>query len=93
MTWVVFTLWLGLGAFMIPKMNDTDSSPVGSQHYTIVVNPDADSVRVYALAPAVDSAIRYLGTVPPHDSAFLRLPYADTKVYVLRIGPRGGVWQ
>lgn len=53
---------------------------VGSNAYAKVVNTSDHAVDVWARAPQVDTATRFLGTVPLLDSATLRLPYADTKV-------------
>lgn len=56
---------------------------IGSVATINVVNDAHEPIPVFARAPAVDSATRYIGAVPACDSAVLRLPYADTKVTVL----------
>jgi len=56
---------------------------IGSSASINVVNDAHEPIPVFAHAPAVDSATRYIGTVPACDSAVLRLPYADTKVTVI----------
>lgn len=56
---------------------------IGSTATVNVVNDAHVAVPVFARASAVDSATRYIGTVPACDSAVLRLPYADTRVTVL----------
>ena len=66
---------------------------VGSANWVEFANPSADSVRVYAIAPEVDNAVRFVDAVAPGAVVYLRLPYADTKVTVLMIGPEGGTWR
>lgn len=56
---------------------------IGSQATINVVNDAHVAVPVFARASEVDSATRYIGTVPACDSAVLRLPYVDTRVTVL----------
>jgi hypothetical protein len=56
---------------------------IGSSASINVINDTHDPIPVFARASAVDSATRYIGTVPACDSAVLRLPYADTRVTVL----------
>ena len=53
---------------------------IGSSAYINVINDAHVPVDVWARAPKVDGNTRWMGTVPPCDSAKLRVPYADTKV-------------
>lgn len=56
-------------------------SKVGSNSYLLVISSLSDSVEVRVTAPVIDSTIRNLGKVGSGWTV-LRLPYADTKVYV-----------
>ena len=79
----VLTLSLTLGQWELAKRPVLAPwSGIGSSAYVWIVNPSSDSLEVTASAPMIDSTIRSLGKVPPGDSLILRLPYADTKVYL-----------
>lgn len=72
-----------------------NASAVGSFYVALVKNPTPDSVLVAVIAPRVDSAIRPLGALAPHDSGWARLPYADPPLILLYIPltqPKGGWW-
>lgn len=56
---------------------------VGSGAYVIVENESHDSIPVYALAPEVDAAKRFMGWARHCRETDFRLPYADAKVQVL----------
>lgn len=56
---------------------------VGSSAYISLVNNTRIPLPIFARAPEVDSASRYLGTVGSCDSAKFKLPYVDTKVTLI----------
>lgn len=90
MTWLgyVFTGVMLTGAIVYQQHTETDPSApwasVKSDPFTWIVNDTPDSIAVFAQAPKVDAAVRFLGIIAPRDSALAKLPYADTEV-LLRI--------
>lgn len=58
-------------------------SLTGANAYVQIVNNVQINLPVFVAAPAVDSAVRYLGIVPKCDNARFKLPYVDTKVTVI----------
>lgn len=90
MTWLSYVM-LGTILFGAHKYERLQQDPplapwatVGSDPFVWIVNDTPDSIAVFAQAPRVDAAVRFLGIVAPQDSALAKLPYADAEV-LLRI--------
>jgi hypothetical protein len=84
-SWILFTATMALGIWAAPKMDDKALGPwdaVGSAPYVSLINLTPDTMMFFAQAPEIDDATRFLGLVPPQDSAIARVPYADAKVFI-----------
>src|SRR5690242_10671771 len=95
MTWLSY-IFAGvlLGGAVLYQQHPADKaeSKIGSHYVALVKNPTSDSVLVAVIAPRVDSAIRPLGVLSPHDSGWARLPYGDPPVILLYLNIRGSGW-
>ena len=84
-SWILFTATMTLGAWAAPKMDDHPLGSwdkVGTAPYVSLINLTPDTMMFFAQAPEIDDATRFLGLVPPQDSAIARVPYADAKVWI-----------
>jgi len=85
-SWLMFGLVLG-GYYEYGRTSKTHPlapwHQVGSDSYAFVVNLSDTALPVGAIAPKVDRVIRLMGFAPPHDSVYLRIPYADTSILLL----------
>lgn len=96
MNWVLTglaTAALFLGQVTMARQTpEKAESPIGSYYVARVQNLTADSVLVAVIAPRVDSAIRPLGVLAPHDSGWARLPYGDSPLILLYLNTHGAGW-
>lgn len=77
-----------VGSFAFYGANGPEKSlrpwtEVGSSAYISLVNNTKFSLPIFAKAPEVDSASRFLGILTDCDSVKFKLPYVDTKVILL----------
>ncbi len=87
MTWLS-VVFLGAMALGFIEYGRTGNRPplhpwdrVGADPFVMVVNTTSDSEAMFAQAPRVDGAWRFLGIVGPGDSVLAKLPYANTEVW------------
>lgn len=89
MTWLSYVFLGAIVAGHVAYARTYDAHPlapyaaVGSYTTIPILNNGDDTLRVWVIAPKVDNAIRWMGLVPPHDTASLRVPYVSTKVTLL----------
>ncbi len=90
MTWLSYVFALVVGIGYVEHARTSTKPPlapwdrIGSDPFEWVVNNMPDTVAVFAQAPAIDGAVRFLALLPPSDSVLVKLPYADAEV-LLRI--------
>lgn len=88
MTWLSYVFFAAtLGGFLEygQRQNTHPLAPwavVASDPFTWVVNDTPDTLAVFAQAPQVDGAVRFVGWVLPRDSSLVKLPYADAEVLI-----------
>src|SRR6266850_6462165 len=87
MGWLSY-VFLGLTIFGYTEYGHNQHSPlypwdrVGADPFVMITNATPDTEAVFAQAPQVDGAWRFLAIIAPNDSALVKLPYADADVLI-----------